>query len=76
MLITFPKKRPKTLAAVLKILSFYQLNSMTTHVSDQVHLFTGWRDIPKDKPQSFHSKRSVVKYRINAEKAGKFKSSL
>ena len=28
--------------------------SMTTLVSDKVHLFTGWRDIPKGKPGAFH----------------------
>ena len=23
-------------------------------VADKVHLFTGWSDIPKDKPKAFH----------------------
>ena len=30
------------------------LFSMTTLVSGKVQLFTGWRDIPKDKSQTFH----------------------
>ena len=29
-------------------------NIMTPIVSNKVHLFTGWRDIPKDKPQALH----------------------
>ena len=29
--------------------------STITLVSDKVHLFTGWRDIPKEKPQAFHT---------------------
>ena len=28
--------------------------SMTTLVSDKVDIFTGWRDIPRDKPWAFH----------------------
>ena len=29
-------------------------SSMTSLVSDKVHLFTAWRDIPMDKPWAFH----------------------
>ena len=32
----------------------YLFNSITTLVSDKVHLFTGWRDIPKDKLKAFY----------------------
>ena len=33
---------------------------MTTLVSNKVHLFTGWRDIPKDKPQAFHFMKKLT----------------
>jgi hypothetical protein len=34
--------------------------SMTTLVSDKVHLFSGWRDLTMDKPWAFHFLKKVT----------------
>ena len=35
---------------------------MTPLASNKVQLFTGWRDVPKDKPQAFHLKKTYLKF--------------
>ena len=44
--------------------------SMTPLVSNKVHLFKGWRDIPTGKPWAFHFLKKVTYGFLGAVKKG------